>query len=283
MWSWPDKKQTMTESRPALPEYENPPVNEVVCGVLFKPLAALLTPHIGLLWEKYKADYPTCQEAPPIFPVIETFEEKASRIRPEFVEMPPLPRVWFVHTKGNRIIQLQRDRFLHNWRKHSTGDTYPRYGEVFGMFSKHLTTFQNFLHENTLGALEPIQYEMTYVNHVHRDEGWVLNQDVGNVFADFVWRASPDRFLPCPEGMNWRTTFVLPNKSGRLSVVIQNGETQENNQPVFVFELTVRGIGTDRSFDGMKNWFDLAREWIVRGFADLANEEIQTNVWRRTR
>jgi len=30
--------------------YEKPPVNEVVCSVLFDPIEALLTPHIGFLW-----------------------------------------------------------------------------------------------------------------------------------------------------------------------------------------------------------------------------------------
>ena len=31
----------------------------------------------------------------------------------------------------------------------------------------------------------------------------------------------------------------------------------------------------------MWNWFDLAHEWIVRGFADLTTEKIQQNIWRR--
>jgi uncharacterized protein (TIGR04255 family) len=278
-----DKKEPMTAGEKPLPEYDNPPVNEVVCGVMFKSLDTLLTPYTGLLWERYKTEYPTCQEVPPIIPMIESFEERPVRSRPEFAELPPLPRVWFVHGEGNRIIQLQRDRFLHNWRKQKAADTYPRYGQVFGMFSDHLATFQKFLQENHLGALEPVQYEMTYVNHVYKDERWASNQDVGKLFADFVWRTASKRFLPCPEGINWRTTFVLPNKQGRLHVVIQNGESREDNRPVFVFELTVRGIGTDRSFGAMKEWFDLAREWIVRGFADLTDEKTQTDLWRRSR
>jgi hypothetical protein len=52
-------------------------------------------------------------------------------------------------------------------------------------------------------------------------------------------------------------------------------------QPLLVAELTVRGIGPDRSVEGMWSWFDLAREWIVRGFADVTGPDVQQNIWRR--
>ncbi len=266
-----------------LPEFDNPPVNEVVCGVLFRSVDNLLAPHLGLLWDRFKAEYPSCQEAPPIIPIIEGFGEGAARNKPEFAEIPPLPRVWFVHANGNGIIQVQRDRFLHNWRKLNAENTYPRYGHVFGRFLKHLGTLQEFVAEHKLGAVEPLQYEMTYVNHIYKDEGWAANSDVGKIFADFGWRAEQERFLPPPEGINWRTTFVLPRKMGRLHASIQNGESREDNRPLFVFELTVRGMATEKSLPAMQGWFDMAHEWIVRGFADLTNERTQNDVWRRTR
>jgi len=50
----------------ALPSYKNLPVNEVVCGVRFNTSDKLLIPHIGFLWEKFRADYPIIQHVPPI-------------------------------------------------------------------------------------------------------------------------------------------------------------------------------------------------------------------------
>jgi hypothetical protein len=47
-----------------LVDFENPPVTEVFCSVIFKPLA-FMTPHIGLLWEKYKPDFPEFKDFPP--------------------------------------------------------------------------------------------------------------------------------------------------------------------------------------------------------------------------
>jgi hypothetical protein len=40
-------------------------------------------------------------------------------------------------------------------------------------------------------------------------------------------------------------------------------------------------MGKDKSPEGMWTWFDLAREWIVRGFTDLTGEEVQKQIWRK--
>jgi len=275
------REMTVSPPKQPLPEYDNPPVNEVVCGVLFKSLESMLAPHLGVLWEHFKADYPDCQEVPPIIPIIESFERQPEA-KPQFAEIPPLPRVWFVHSNGNGVIQVQRDRFLHNWRKLKRADKYPRFEQVFGMFVTHLGTFTRFLEENRLGSVDPLQYELTYVNHIFQGEGWNTNADVGRIFADFVWRAQDNRFLPSPEGIHWRTTFVLPNKVGRLHMVVRNGESREDGRSLYIFELTARGF-IDKSPEKMQEWFALAHEWIVRGFTDLTNETTQREVWKRTR
>jgi len=266
-----------------LPEYDKPPVNEVICGVSFKSLDRLLVPHIGVLWEAFKADYPTCQEVPPLMPFIEAFGERALEQKPEFAEIPPLPRVWFVHKNGNGVIQVQRDRFLHNWRKLDPKNRYPRFEQVFGMFVTHLDTFQTFLEKQKLGEINPSQYELTYVNHIHRGDGWETHADVGSIFADFVWRVKEGRFLPPPESVNWSASFVLPNKLGRLHATIRDALHREHGRPLYVFQLTARGFTGSESPETMNNWFDLAHRWIVHGFTDLTDERTQAGVWERTR
>src|SRR6266404_4193986 len=112
----------------ALPSFTNPPVNEVICGVTFKPLPKLLAPHLGILWSKFRTEYPTCLEAEPLLPVVETFDGGEAGA-PDF-SMQYLPRVWFVSRDQSAIIQVQRDRLLHNWRKMRSTDEYPRYTVV---------------------------------------------------------------------------------------------------------------------------------------------------------
>ena len=61
----------MKEGTQPFPDFEKPPVVEVVCGVLFKNIDKLLVPHFGQLWERFKPEYNDCQEVAPIAPVIE--------------------------------------------------------------------------------------------------------------------------------------------------------------------------------------------------------------------
>ncbi len=262
------------------PEYDNPPVIEVVCGALFRPISKFLTPHVGLLWEKYRDEYPECSEVAPLGPIIERFEEPP-QMTLEIANVPPLPRVWFVHREGNGLIQVQRDRFLHNWKKAKPEESYPRYHTVKKRYNDSFLKFQNFLEENDLGAIEPLQYEMTYINHIPQGEGWKTFGDIAALFPDFSFDAKKTRFLPKPNALNWRTTFVLPENAARMHVVIRNVKMREGGQLIILLELTVRGIGQDKSTEGMLSWFDLAREWIVCGFADITAEKVQREIWKR--
>lgn len=267
---------------PYLPEYENPPINEVVCGLLFKRIDKLLNPYLGILWEKYKPEYSDCREVAPLLPVMETFGQPFQS-EPQYGDVLPLPRTWFVHADGNGVIQVQRDRFLHNWRKIRPDDEYPRYHHVIGMFRSHLSSFAELLEEHHLGVITPLQYELTYINHVIQGEGWDIIRDVGKIFPNFSWHTSKNDFLPPPETVNWQTSFALPNHVGRLHTKVQSATRREDGYPVLLFELTVRGIGNYTTLDEMWNWFALAHEWVVRGFTDLTDPQMQKDVWRLRR
>lgn len=275
------RSNSEVSSGKALPSFENPPVIEVVCGILFKSLDDFSLPYIGQLWEKFKPDYPSCQEAPPLMAKIEQFGELPPT-EIEFATDLPIPRVWFVHEHGNAVIQIQRDRFLYNWRKAKHDDEYPRYETVKELFRRHLSTFKSFLDEASLGGIIPRQYEMTYINHIPQGEGWNSDEEAAKVFPDFAWRSKRGRFLPNPEAVNIQTNFPLPEKMGRLHATIRTANRRSDSRPMLMLELTARGMPKDASVEKMWQWFDLAREWIVRGFADLTGEEIQEKVWRRT-
>lgn len=263
-----------------LPEYENPPVNEVVCGVQFHPIEGLRIPHFGLFWESLRGEYPTCQEVAPIIPMIERFDDGEAEISaPNEI---PLPRVWLVKSDDTGIVQLQRDRFLHNWKKGQPSDAYPRYEAVMERFEALFTSFDAFVAKEHLGEMRPLQYEMTYVNQIPKGDGWETVSELSKVFRDYSWQ-SGQRFLPDIEHVNLRKTFSLPDRNGRVHVSIRDGKRREDGWPLILFEFTVRGFPADPSQNTMRSWFDLAHEWIVRGFTDLTTEAVQKNVWRRTR
>jgi hypothetical protein len=100
------------------------------------------------------------------------------------------------------------------------------------------------------------------------------------MFRDLHWERDPDRFLPEPVNPAWAATFNMPDDSGTLVVKFGNGRVQGEETKVQIFELAARGPVKDRSEAAMKEWFDLAREWIVRGFTDLTSKEAH-DLWGR--
>jgi uncharacterized protein (TIGR04255 family) len=267
-----------TQNDKPIHHFESPPVTEVVCGVQFKHLNSLVVAQFGQLWERFKVDgYTQSQDQGPLLPVIERFA--GPPVEPKFSGDTLLPRVWFLHESRKGIIQVQRDRFLHNWKKAEPTDTYPHYQEVRSKFFECFSTFNQFLSENQLGQVEPNQYELTYVNHIPYYEELKGLRHLGRVFPDFRWRADTDRFLPEPTACNLALQFDLPDQAGRLHVATRSAIRNSDKMPLVLLELTVRGMAQDVSLEAMKSWFDLAREWIVKGFADLTDEQVQVSLW----
>lgn len=263
-------------TRTHLVDFERPPVVEVVCGVAFSALPRFTVAHLGRLWAELGPEFSEAAEHPPLGTVFESFDpppetEPAIRVQPEL-----MPRVWFVSEQQDRVVQVQRDRLLCNWRKLAPEHAYPRYDWVISNFESRLQQFEWFCSEQCGAAPSYTQYELAYINHVVSGEGWAGLAEVGAVLPDCAWREDAGRFLPPPEGIDWALSFVLPEKKGRLRLHVRSGERQLDRQPVLMMELTARGFEPDRVA-----WFELAHEWIVRGFADLTATGVQESVWRK--
>ena len=265
-----------------LPDYEDPAVIEVVCGVQFEPLTAFQATAFGLFWNRVRGEYPKTEEVALLNTPIERIGEPApsESPRPEVLSIPPLPRMFFVDDTGNWLIQVQRERFLHNWRRVQADDVYPRYPTVFEKFWNAWTRFADCCAAEHVGPPDINQLEITYINHIPAGAVWKTIGQLGKVFPDIRWRA--DRgFLPEPESLAWRSSFVLPERQGRLHVSVKHAIRRDDNQHVLLCDLTARGMPKGKDNPAIEKWFALGREWIVRGFADLTDEEVQEHVWRR--
>jgi uncharacterized protein (TIGR04255 family) len=254
-----------------LPSYKNPPVNEVCCGMRFHASDKLRIPHIGSLWEKFRADYPIIQHATPIASV-------KGDILVDGTTGLPIPRVWFINELDDQLVQFQIDRFYFNWRRKQRD--YPRYGYVIDKFEEVQNIVESVFCDLELGELNPIEYELSYTNHIPKGQGWNTIDDFPKIFSDFVWKQANERFLPNPERVAWQTEFSLPENKGHLVVSLKQAIRAKDKVPLLVLELKTRGIGESMSKEGIREWFDLAHEWIVQGFTDLTTSEIQ-KVWGR--
>lgn len=110
-----------------LPDYEDPPVVETVLGVQFAPLQGWSVPHFGLFWNEIKNEYPNFQVQPPV-PGDVGFSvglEIGPRVAPRLEVSAIAPvRCWLFNESRSRLIQVQSDRFMHNWIKAAPGQPY---------------------------------------------------------------------------------------------------------------------------------------------------------------
>ena len=258
----------MTEQRTV--KYENPPINEIVCGVLFDEIQRLQTGHFGMLWQKFRSDFVATGDHSLIDPIPD--EELSNR------GAFPLPRVWFVHRNDNEVIQVQRNRFYHNWRKRRYDDKYPGYETVMENFEKYLSCFQEFLAEEKLGDFVPIRYEITYVNLILENAGWETLNNLQHIFPSFVTLKDRNKLLADIREINWTMAFGLPNDSGQLQLSIRNDRRVGDDRHLLRIEFAAF---INEPYNPMRNWFNYAHGVIIELFSNLMSDEIQYQLWGR--
>jgi len=267
--------------RQPLPDFDDPPVIETLLGVQFAPLASLSTQHFGLYWAKIRTSYPSCETKSPLSPAIEEFgvqPRTGAKLGIEVISEPNV-RCWFIDESSTRLIQVQRDRFIQNWRRTKADDVYPRYKSLKPDFLIEWQRFCEFLEQERLGIPDVNQCEVTYVNHIELGKGWHSYGEVHKVISNWSGGPSGD-FLPEPEMVRLNTIFLMPDKRGRLHVIMQPAIRQLDGKEVLQLNLTARGRPKSSTLDDILGWFDLGHEWIVRGFTDFTTREMHT-VWRR--
>lgn len=274
----------MSERPADLPDYRNPPVAEVVFGLNYACDEPFLAPHIGLYWQLIKEDFPDIQHHPPLDPQVEDLSREvreSGRTVQIISGAPPLPRCWFVDTAGNTLIQLQPDRFIGNWRKITGDEAYPRFEKLRDAFLSRWLQFGTFAEGIGLGSPIIKQAELTYVNHIPQGTCWQEMSDVSKVISplDGLGRT---RFLQHLESLQCFLHYRLPDDSGRLHVAIDPVVRRDGDETQIVLrvKLTARGPVAGETEDAVKDWFTLAREWIVRGFTDLTSDEAHAE-WER--
>ena len=264
------------------PDFESPPVIETVLGVQFAPIAGWDAPRMGLFWDRVRRDFPKVSVQPPLAGKLED-QTPGAPFRPEVtLELggQPNPRFWLMDEPESRLIQLQRDRFVQNWRR-TPSSAYPRYSQLKSEFRERWDSLIGFMHDEKLGAPKVQQCEVTYVNHIDQGAGWDSVVDLPDVFT--CLRPLPgDRFLADPAHLTLNISFAMADEAGRLRAEIAPviRTTGESEQATIQFRLIAKGTPRDSSVDEILSWMDVAREHVVRGFVDLTTKRMH-EIWKR--
>ena len=256
-------------------KFENPPIDEIVCDILFDSIKGLRAGHFGVLWQKFKPDFPETEDQILLAPVPREDLETPNK--------PSLPRVWFVHKNENEVVQVQRNRFIYNWRKRQADAEYPGYKKVIENFERYLSRFQQLLAEENLGNPIPKKYELTYIDLIPKGQGWEDLDGLEKVFPNLLSLTKQNIFPTGVRDINWQNRLSLPNNLGQLQMSIRNAQRVSNNQPLLSIEFKASSNQPHEPMRDypMRDWFDAAHDTIIKLFSNLISDEIQDKYWGR--
>lgn len=272
-----DKKADMAQAVPTgsrRPHFDKPPVIEVICGVQFQPLRDWRTSYYGLYWTAIKNEYPNTEDHPPLGKL--KLDEKA----PEELQvaiLPPLRRAFFVTEPGNYLIQVQPNRFLHNWRKLSDEEEYPRYEDAYARFVTQWDGFQQFVRKVGLSTPQPEVYELTYINHIMEADS-AFPRDVWKYLSFYNQNPLSDPAYE-PSDIKMHFSWPLGEGTGSLLMEVKRGRRLSDERELLYVEFTARGPAQKEAAD-MATWFDIAHDAIVNSFDKLTTEHGHT-VWEK--
>lgn len=258
-----------------LPDFDNPPINEVVLGVQFTPPAGYQQIRAGEVWSLFKDNYPRVEEQSPLPPQFETFGiPQQSRINFGLVSGGQHDRFWFLSESGEQLLQFQLDRFLHNWRK--VGDEtnpYPHFESMIGSFEKELRKFEAYVSKLQSQKLNCTQAEVSYINHIA--------QSASDKVSDW-FRTINDIDLNA-ENMSVTYNRIALDDSGRPWGRLyseMNPAIKRDGTRILSLNLTVRGAPASPDISASLEFMKKGRELIVNEFARITTESAH-KYWKR--
>jgi uncharacterized protein (TIGR04255 family) len=270
-----------------LPQWEAPPVDEVAISVQFNDIPGLKVVHYGQLADRFqRLGLTQHEDQGAIPPQFEVFGKRVLPPQFQFQAGVPLPRVWYMSEDRHRLVQVQPDRLVYNWRKVEGAGKYPRLNDVLPEFWDRCQIFQAFLADQGLPPLSLNQCELSYFNIIDVQEGETYHEAFARVFrfcnalsvADLSNGGSWEQ-----DGGNLNLTYVVRSKDNtplaRLHSSVQAAE--RSNKQVIRFSLVFRAPWTKPIGQELVEFFALGREAIVRLFDSVITEQMHTQ-WGRS-
>ena len=255
-------------------EFSNPPINEVVIGTYFNaPFSAFRSEHLGLLWTKFRSEFPTVTQQPPLM----TLQAQNLQTPPE--EVFPMPRYWFISGDETYLIQVQKNAFIFNWRRRDE-NAYPGYDRALKpSFDKYYDIFEEFI-RTELGSAKPAidQCELTYINAIGSVEYWSGPEDTSKVIPSFT----VPTFLEDQahlKATNCEYSYEVDPNTHLHLVVRVVPRPQQPDVSGLVLEIGMRGPQAEGTKAEADLWFRAAHDLIGQCFMAVTSRDIQETYW----
>ena len=268
--------------RPAdLPDFEFPPINEVVFGVQFSPIPGYTLIQAGRVWEQFKDVFPLVREQPAISPTFETFGGSPVPQNSFSINLGggvEHPRFWFLSAEETGIIQFQADRLLRNWRQVDGRPTevYPSFSLLADEFEEDLVALEKISLDIGGQPLLINQVELSYMNRIYGSSEQPLPQAHDWLRLVNLEKGSWGDFTA-------QLRRVVEDKSGRpvARLYCETGAAYDSlMRPNLALNFTYRGAPRDGSITSALDFLADARDVIVRTFTEITTESAHAK-WGR--
>lgn len=250
--------------------FTQPPLDEIIFSVEFVA-PGFSSVHLGLYWESIRSEFPLQQDKRPI--ILEDYENST----------PLLRRVWFISNDGKKLIQLQDNLFIFNWR-YAQENQNPAFEAIFEEFLGHWNHLQEWWLNIAQEPIESRNYGLTYINHIGKNLGLKNAKDYSKIFNFLTteWTG----LLNFPVSVDFQIKFLLPNILGTLFVTLQeqlsssgisSEEVSSEDVLFLLFQLIAKSGDTKIP---IIDWFTSAHDYIVKAFLELTKDESQ-KLWGR--
>lgn len=262
-----------------LPDFDAPPLDEVVFGIQFKPPQNYSQIFAGEVWSLYKDGFPRLEEHSALQPAFETFGlPGGGQIGLNLLTGATHDRFWFLSDLGDELIQFQNDRLLHNWRK--VGDrsnVYPRFERMMESFRNEVGAFETYISTLANQSLSINQCEISYINLI------IPEADTDASGPDEWLRISQfDAFEPDDFTMTLRKAIrdTDGNPFARLICEAQSVFEKRTSKAGIKLSLMVRGAPRGTDIEAAFRFLEKGRQVIVETFAAITTDSAHT-IWKR--
>jgi uncharacterized protein (TIGR04255 family) len=243
-------------------ELVNPPVVESSVGFHFQKIERWHLLHQGLLWGRFRSKYPKLE-------ILPTVLEPSPQQRIQLDLNSPILRTGFVDSTRTQLVQIQDGLFLHNWRKSVELPGYKRFDTIREFLRQDWETFRTYLQEESLKDPEVSRCEMSYFNHLVRNEDWNDFSDLAKTFR--LWNGIPE------QGSYGNVQMAAFNvlyqlDTGSVGVLVQPGIRSSDGKEIIQFTLTSSSQPKSSSEEELFRCLDECHENAQRAFVDFTTE-----------
>ncbi len=259
-----------------LPDFTDPPLDEVVLGVQFAPVQGYTSVHSMKVWDLFKAEFSKVQEHPVLEPQFETFGGTNVQAGPRIhVGTAPVgSRLWFLSEDENHLVQFQPDRFITNWRRQPNSQPYPRFEGLAEAFEVNLEKLARHIESDFGYQMDINQAEVAYINIIPVESF----SEAGEWFE--VWNGGAFEV----EALNASFNEVVKGDDGkpfaRLNHQIQSVFTADRKQRAYRLSLTFKGKPAGSDIGSAMAFLSTGRDAIVTHFGEVTTAEAQKR-WGR--